>query len=104
MSRNIKSQVEDLEIQVLNLNKKMDLNLDSKSVSNLPTQSIPSVTLLETENYFLKKENEELKSKLYKLSVAFSYVTICNSDELVNVYTGLPNSKVFNSLFELLKD
>lgn len=79
-------------------------NFFFRSVSNLPTQSIPSVTLLETENDFLKKENEELKSKLYKLSVAFSYETICNSDELVNVYTGLPNSKVFNSLFELLKD
>jgi len=41
MSRNIKSQVEDSEIQVLNLNKKMDLNLDSKLVLLLLNSSIP---------------------------------------------------------------
>ncbi|XP_050056157.1 uncharacterized protein LOC126549819 [Aphis gossypii] len=105
VDRDMKSKVdENSEIEILNLNKKIDLNLDSKSVSVLPTQSIQSVTVLETENYFLKNENEKLKSKLYKLSVAFSYETICNSDELVNLYTGLPNSAVFNSLFEMFKD
>lgn len=41
---------------------------------------------------------------MYKLSVTFSYKMIYNNNEMVNVYTGLPNSTVFNSLFVFFKD
>lgn len=59
---------------------------------------------LENENNLLQNEIEELKNKIYRLSARFSYDLIFSNDELINIYTGLPNSIIFNSLFEMFND
>jgi len=55
-----------------------------------------SPTLLAAENYYLRKEIDDLK--LFKHQ--FSYEDV-KAKNLVNFYTGLPNSDIFEALFEL---
>ncbi|XP_030753579.1 uncharacterized protein LOC115880504 [Sitophilus oryzae] len=63
-----------------------------------------SSVLLEAENYFLRKENDDLKAKLKNLSLRFMFDHIKDNEKLVLLYTGLPNSNIFMSLFNLVKD
>lgn len=59
--------------------------------------------IIETENYFHKSENEKLKRKLCKISIAFSFEIIFNSNELFNVNIDVPNAIIFNLLLELFR-
>ncbi|KAK4885047.1 hypothetical protein RN001_001318 [Aquatica leii] len=59
---------------------------------------------LEAEIYFCKQENEKLTKKIGHMSVRFTYETIQGDDRLIVLYTGLFNSKIFESLFNLIKD
>ncbi|KAF0752901.1 THAP-type domain-containing protein [Aphis craccivora] len=53
---------------------------------------------LEAEILLIRKENEQLKLKMSSISECLSYELISSNDELIKVYTGLPNSKVFDLL------
>jgi len=46
----------------------------------------------------LRKENEQLKLKMSSISECLSYELISSNDELIKLYTGLSNSKVFDLL------
>lgn len=52
----------------------------------------------DAENYFLRKENKELKLKLHNLAIAFTYENLSQNDDLINSYTGLPSNAVFMKL------
>nr|XP_015837361.1 PREDICTED: uncharacterized protein LOC107398283 isoform X1 [Tribolium castaneum] len=58
---------------------------------------------LEAEMYFLKKENAELKAKIQYLTVRFCYENVQGNDKLIVLYTGLPNSQIFEALFHLIE-
>nr|CAH7726050.1 unnamed protein product [Callosobruchus chinensis] len=58
----------------------------------------------EAEIYFLRKENEELKAKLQKRLTSFSFDEIKNNDKLVNMYTGLPNTYIFETTYSLFEN
>jgi hypothetical protein len=60
--------------------------------------------ILESENYFLRKENEAMKIKLNHLGISFTYVNLSQNDELLNLYTGLPTNEIFLALYGLLKN
>ncbi|XP_031331506.1 uncharacterized protein LOC116162110 [Photinus pyralis] len=49
-----------------------------------------------------EKDLEDLKQKYNARQ--FTYDSICNNNELVSMYTGLPNNSVFCALYNLLKD
>lgn len=66
------------------------------------SQSTPSV-LTDSENYFLKKENTELRTKLSNTHISFSFDRIRNVDMHVTMYTGLPNSRTFKILYNYLE-
>lgn len=44
----------------------------------------------ESKNYYLKKENEAMQSKLNYLTVSFNY----ENNELLQSYTSLPTNKI----------
>ncbi|KAL5246013.1 hypothetical protein ACI65C_013421 [Semiaphis heraclei] len=79
-----------------------------KSSSNLSVQSknhnVNSSIVVDAENYFLQKENEELKLKLNNLAIAFTYENLSQNDDLINSYTGLPSNAVFMALYNLVKN
>jgi hypothetical protein len=52
------------------------------------------------ENYFLKQKVEAYQESKQH----FSYEDIQNNDELIALYTGLPNAKIFLALFNLLSN
>lgn len=59
---------------------------------------------MELENYSLIEKNKILQLKINSLSVAFSYENLCQKEELINFYTGLPSNEIFLALFNLLKN
>ncbi|KAJ3661671.1 hypothetical protein Zmor_006058 [Zophobas morio] len=59
--------------------------------------------LQEAEMYFLQKENQELKAKLAHLSTTFSFEHIKDDAQLINMYTGIPNVHLFQTLFALFE-
>lgn len=70
-----------------------------------PAEPGPSNSaMLEAENYLLQKQIEELKAKLQQLSLRFSFQHMKDNEDLVLLYTGLPNSKIFLALYNLVKD
>ncbi|KAJ8926617.1 hypothetical protein NQ314_020981 [Rhamnusium bicolor] len=73
----------------------------SRSESRLSTTSSSS-SLLEAENYLLKKQVEELQNQLKSLKVGFNFSAIENNDALINVYTGLPDKALFMAVFKYL--
>lgn len=56
----------------------------------------------EAELYFLIKENEKLKQALE--SRRLTYDDIKNDDQLINSYTGIPNSYLFETLYSLFSE
>jgi len=62
------------------------------------------LTILETENYFLKKQNEELKLKLNTLSLSFTFKNLVQNEDLLTSYTGIPSNEVFIALYNLVKN
>ncbi|KAK5639798.1 hypothetical protein RI129_010609 [Pyrocoelia pectoralis] len=69
--------------------------------------SVPSTSssvLAEAENMLLQKEVVQLTSQLNHLEMSFSFKHIEDKDDLVVLYTGLPNKKIFLSVFNLLKN
>lgn len=70
-------------------------------IQNKPASSS---VLTEAENMLLKKELSEITTKFQKLQTSFSFSNIENNDDLVVLYTGLPNKTIFFSLFNLLKN
>jgi len=70
------------------------------------TVDIPHITSIiqESENYYLKKENEAMQLKLSHLSVSFNYENLSQNNELLQSYTGLPNNEIFMCLYNLLKN
>lgn len=67
-------------------------------------QNVNSSIVVDAENYFLQKDNEELKLKLNNLSIAFTYENLSQNDDLINSYTGLPSNAVFMALYNLVKN
>lgn len=59
---------------------------------------------MEAENYFLKQQVEMLQQQLGSLQLAFIFENIAEDDNLVVLYTGLPNKKIYLALFNLFKD
>nr|CAH7751370.1 unnamed protein product [Callosobruchus chinensis] len=57
----------------------------------------------EADNYFLRKELDETKEKLHRLSMSFSFDYIKDSDAKITIYTGLPSKEIFMCLYELLE-
>jgi len=74
--------------------------------NSLHTVDIPHITSIiqESENYYLKKENEAMQLKLSHLSVSFNYENLSQNNELLQSYTGLPNNEIFMCLYNLLKN
>jgi len=66
--------------------------------------NVNSSIVVDAENYFLQKENEELKLKLNNLAIAFTYENLSQNDDLINSYTGLPSNAVFMALYNLVKN
>ncbi len=66
--------------------------------------SAASNVALEVEVYFLKQRLQECEEKIKYLSVRFSYENIKNNDRLVLLYTGLPKSTIFETLFKLIEN
>ena len=66
--------------------------------------SAASNVALEVEGYFLKQRLQECEEKIKYLSVRFSYENIKNNDRLVLLYTGLPKSTIFETLFKLIEN
>ncbi|KAJ8963905.1 hypothetical protein NQ314_005298 [Rhamnusium bicolor] len=98
----------NLDIEVPSTSKQSsmsDLSLEdrptSRSESRLSTTSSSS-SLLEAENYLLKKQVEELQNQLKSLKVGFDFSAIENNDALINVYTGLPDKALFMAVFKYL--
>lgn len=75
----------------------------SKEVEQTATLMSSSV-MLEAENYFLRQQIQQQKAQADERSVQFSYAHVKNNDALVLLYTGLPNSTIFEALYELLKE
>jgi hypothetical protein len=48
----------------------------------------------ESENYYLKKENEAMQSMLNYLTVSFNYEHLSQNNELLQSYTTLPTNKI----------
>ncbi|KAJ8926341.1 hypothetical protein NQ314_021287, partial [Rhamnusium bicolor] len=98
----------NLDIEVPSTSKQLsmsDISLEdrptSRSESRLSTTSSSS-SLLEAENYLLKKQVEELQNQLKSLKVGFDFSAIENNDALINVYTGLPDKALFMAVFKYL--
>ncbi|KAJ8969942.1 hypothetical protein NQ314_001512 [Rhamnusium bicolor] len=98
----------NLDIEVPSTSKQSsmsDISLEdrpsSRSESRLSTTSSSS-SLLEAENYLLKKQVEELQNQLKSLKVGFDFSAIENNDALINVYTGLPDKALFMAVFKYL--
>lgn len=72
------------------------------SISSATSISTSSSASLEAENYFLKQEVHQLKKQLEQLNIRFSYNVVRNKDNLVNMYTGLPDTNMFSCLFNYL--
>ncbi|KAJ8965261.1 hypothetical protein NQ314_004251 [Rhamnusium bicolor] len=64
-------------------------------------KDILSTTMLNAENYFLRRELEQKESMR---RTAFIYEEICHFDNLVSLYTGLPNAGIFDSVYQLLEN
>nr|CAH7723269.1 unnamed protein product [Callosobruchus chinensis] len=65
--------------------------------------SVNDTASTEADNYFLRKELDETKEKLHKLSMSFSFDYIKDSDAKITIYTGLPSKEIFMCLYELLE-
>ncbi|KAJ8928543.1 hypothetical protein NQ314_018892 [Rhamnusium bicolor] len=98
----------NLDIEVPSTSKQSsmsDISLEdrptSRSESRLSTTSSSS-SLLEAENYLLKKQVEELQNQLKSLKLGFDFSAIENNDALINVYTGLPDKALFIAVFKYL--
>ncbi|KAF0755907.1 THAP-type domain-containing protein [Aphis craccivora] len=59
---------------------------------------------LELENYSLAEKNKNLQLQINNLSIAFSFENLCQKEDLVKFYTGLPSNEIFLALFNLLKN
>lgn len=68
----------------------------SRSVSRASSASV------EAENYFLKQEVLELTEKLKHSTTCFSFEHIKNNDAHVLMYTGIPTSAIFLTVFETM--
>lgn len=78
-------------------------NIPSTSSDVAGTTENASTAMLLADNYFLKKEVDELKMKLSSLKLSFSFEMIENNDSLISMYTGLPDRSVFMCLFNSLQ-
>ncbi|KAG5866620.1 hypothetical protein JTB14_035097 [Gonioctena quinquepunctata] len=80
----------------------------SSSMSRVQNQveelSLASCAQQNAEMYFLQKENEALHQKLEHLHVSFSFEHIKKNYKLVNMYTGIPNEYLFETLFSLFEN
>ncbi|KAB0792291.1 hypothetical protein PPYR_14250 [Photinus pyralis] len=63
--------------------------------------SIKSIPMLEAEMYLLKLELERKEKMLKTLRVVFTYAHICERDDMISEYTGLPSRGIFESLLFL---
>lgn len=68
----------------------------------MPSSS--SLAVLETENYFLKKKNDELELKLKQLNLSFTFENLSQNEQLLTSYTGIPSNEVFIALYNLVKN
>ncbi|KAF0704086.1 THAP-type domain-containing protein, partial [Aphis craccivora] len=59
---------------------------------------------LELENYSLAEKNKNLQLQINNLSIAFSFENLCQKEDLVKCYTGLPSNEIFLALFNSLKN
>ncbi|XP_072383728.1 uncharacterized protein [Diabrotica undecimpunctata] len=71
-----------------------------KVAVSLPERSNASVG---AENYFLKEEVNQLSEKLKNLSCRFSFEQIKNNDAHILMYTGIPTSALYSTLFETME-
>lgn len=78
--------------------------MEAASVSEPITKPSLGNAALEAENYFLKQQIEQSKEQITYLSKQFCYENIKDDDKLVVLYTGLPSSKIFMALYDLIKD
>ncbi|XP_031356071.1 uncharacterized protein LOC116180298 [Photinus pyralis] len=66
--------------------------------------SIKSIPMLEAEMYLLKLELERKEKMLKTLRVVFTYAHICERDDMISEYTGLPSRGIFESLLFLVQN
>lgn len=93
---NILTQSSDAEIPI---EHQPAARSEARQASNIPCTS----SLTDAENYFLRKENEELIQKLIRGENALTFEAIKNSSGLVYNYTGLPTVDHFVLLLQLIK-
>lgn len=68
------------------------------------TTATKSVAMLEAENYLLKLQIERQEELLKTISVKFTFARICEKDELILEYTGLPTRGIFENLLFLIEN
>ncbi|KAJ8936085.1 hypothetical protein NQ314_012494, partial [Rhamnusium bicolor] len=64
-------------------------------------KDILSTTMLNAENYFLRRELEQKESMR---RTVFTYEELCHFDNSVSLYTSLPNAGIFDSVYQLLEN
>ncbi|XP_029348362.1 uncharacterized protein LOC103310650 [Acyrthosiphon pisum] len=80
------------------------VELNILDLKNQLLQSSQTNKCLEAEILLLRKENEQLKLKMSSISECLSYELISSNDELIKLYTGLPNSKIFDLLMVICEN
>jgi hypothetical protein len=88
--------------------------IPSTSAATMPILEVPSTSAkpfvslaaLEAEIrvYLLKLELERKDAVIKTLKLHFSYPNICDRDDLVLLYTGLPTAAIFENLCQLLEN
>jgi hypothetical protein len=86
--------------------------IPSTSAVTMPILEVPSTSAkpfvclaaLEAEIYLLKLELERKDAVIKTLKLHFSYANICDRDDLVLLYTGLPTAAIFENLCQLLEN
>ncbi|KAF5275490.1 hypothetical protein FQR65_LT16640 [Abscondita terminalis] len=76
-------------------------NVDTNKAG--PSSKLDAV-LAEADNYFLRKDICDMTQQIEKLETTFSFKQISNKDDLVMLYTGLPNEEIFEALYKLLSN
>lgn len=59
---------------------------------------------VEAEHYFLQQQIDEHRVELKRLRNKFSYQHIKDNNNLIFLYTGLPNAQIYEALCDLFKD
>lgn len=62
-----------------------------------------SAVVTKAENFFVKQEIERVKPT-ENMRAIFCYENIQTDDKLIVLYTSMPNSKICEALYDLIKD